>query len=61
MMATFKQQYFGNFTQVKKTMAKMLGLVHVAYNVWKDKSGTKYIWNNKTNHFDKFEGKQDEI
>lgn len=45
-------------TQVKRNMAKVLGLEHVAFNTWKDKSGNVFIWDNYKNRFDKHDKEQ---
>lgn len=55
-MAKFKEFYLSEaMTQIKKNMAKMMGLTHAAYNTWHDKDGNRYIWHNEKNHFEKFE------
>lgn len=42
-----------------KLDAKKRGLTHQSHNVWKDKSGQEYKWNDQLKRFDKIEKKQE--
>ncbi len=50
-----RQNLDESMTILKRNMAKMLGLEHQAYDLWKSKNGDKYIWNKTRNTFDKHE------
>ncbi len=60
-MAKFKNFYSDPLRQVKRNMANVLGLTHLAYNIWRDEKGNHFIWSNKKSHFVKYAGKENEI
>lgn len=55
-----RQNLDESMTILKRNMAKMMGLEHQAYDLWKSKNGDKYIWNKTRNTFDKYEVEVDD-